>query len=46
MEYGGEINLKQYIESKEELIEENMIKDIILQICIGLTEIHKKYNNA
>ena len=41
MEYGGEINLKQYIENKEELIEENIIKDIILQICIGIKEIHK-----
>ena len=44
MEYGGEINLKQYIEmynKKDELIEENIIKDIILQICIGIKEIHK-----
>ena len=44
MEYGGEINLKQYIEmhnKKVELIEENIIKDIILQICIGIKEIHK-----
>ena len=44
MEYGGEINLKQYIEmhnKKNELIEENIIKDIILQICIGIKEIHK-----
>ena len=41
MEYGGEINLKQYIENKEELIEEKIIKDIVLQICIGLKEIHK-----
>ena len=42
MEYGGEINLKQYIENqKGYLIEENIIKDIILQICIGLKEIHK-----
>ena len=36
MEYGGEINLKQYIENRKELIEENIIKYIILQICIGL----------
>ena len=41
MEYGGEINLKRYIENKKELIKENIIKDIILQICIGLKEIHK-----
>ena len=42
MEYGGEMNLKQYIEhQKDELIEENIIKDIILQICIGIKEIHK-----
>ena len=42
MEYGGDINLKQYIENqKGYLIEENIIKDIILQICIGLKEIHK-----
>ena len=42
MEYGGEMNLKQYIEHpKDELIEENIIKDIILQICIGIKEIHK-----
>ena len=44
MEYGGEINLKQFIKNyknKHQLIEENIIKDIVLQLYMGLKEIHK-----
>ena len=44
MEYAGEVNLKQFIKKykvKGNLIEESLIKDIILQICVGLIEIHK-----
>ena len=42
MEYGGNTNLKKYIEQKKPvLIEENIIKGIIIQICLGLKEIHK-----
>ena len=43
MEYCGDTDLKQFIEkqqSKNELIEEELIKDFILQICNGLKEIH------
>ena len=43
MEYGGDIDLKKYIKNyKDEnvLIKEDIIKDIILQICKGLKEIH------
>ena len=43
MEYYGDTDLKQFIEkqqSKNELIEEELIKDFILQICNGLKEIH------
>ena len=43
MEYGGEKNLKQFIEeykNKGELIDEKIIEDIITQICKGLKEIH------
>ena len=43
MEYGGDKNLKQFIESRENrLIEEEKIVNIILQICLGLKEIHRK----
>ena len=42
MEYGGTTDLKKYIEQRDgSLIEENIIKDIIVQICLGLKEIHK-----
>ena len=43
MEYCGDTDLKQFIEkqqSKNELIEEELIKDFIIQICNGLKEIH------
>ena len=44
MEYAGDFNLKQFIlnhKKKNQLIEENIIKNIIIQICLGLKEIHK-----
>ena len=43
MEYGGESNLRNFIEKQKnlELIEENIIIDIIKQICLGIKEIHK-----
>ena len=44
MEYSGDIDLKKYInnyKNKGELINENIIKDIILQICKGLKVTHK-----
>ena len=44
MEYGGDKNLKQFIQitkGKKQLIKEPVIKDIIKQICLGLKEIHK-----
>ena len=44
MEYGGELNLKQFIKKykdRGELIERYLISDIIFQICLGLQEIHK-----
>ena len=44
MEYGGDLNLKEYIQKYKDnnnLIEENIIEKIILQICSGLKEIHK-----
>jgi len=44
MEYGGDMDLKKIIKSyknKSELIDEDIIIDIILQICEGLKEIHK-----
>ena len=43
MEYGGELNLKQFIKNykdRGELIDQKLITDIILQICRGLKEIH------
>ena len=43
MEYGGESNLKQFIKKykdRGELIDQKLITDIILQICLGLKEIH------
>ena len=45
MEYGGDQNLKQFIQNRKQegkSIEENIIKNIINQICLGLKEIHKK----
>ena len=44
MEYGGDSDLKKFINSykdKDQLIEEKIINDIVLQICLGLKEIHK-----
>ena len=42
MEYVGISDLKKFIEKqKPALIEEKIIKDIIMQICLGLKEIHK-----
>ena len=44
MEYGGELNLKQFIKKfkdNDELIEENIIENIIQQICSGLKDIHE-----
>ena len=43
MEYGGESNLKQFIKKykdRGELIDQKLISDIILHICLGLQEIH------
>ena len=43
MEYCGDTDLKQFIKNqkaKNELIEEELIKDFIIQICNGLKEIH------
>ena len=44
MEYGGDLNLKEYIQKYKDddnLMEENIIEKIILQICSGLKEIHE-----
>ena len=44
MEYAGKSNLKQFIKEYKDnnlLIEQNIIEDIIIQICLGLIEIHK-----
>ena len=44
MEYGSELNLKQFIQKykdSDELIEENIIEKIIKQICSGLKDIHE-----
>ena len=44
MEYGGDLNLKQFIKKykdKSELIEEENITKIIMQIYLGLREIHQ-----
>ena len=44
MEFYGEKNLKQIIadyKNKDLLIEEDIISFIIIQICLGLKEIHK-----
>ena len=44
MEYGDDYNLKQFIKKykdKNELIDENIINDIVIQICLGLKDIHK-----
>ena len=47
MEYGYNTDLKKFIEKrKPALIEENIIKDIIIQICLGLKEIHKNKINT
>ena len=44
MEYAGDCNLKQYInnyKNKNQLINESIILNIIIQICIGLKVIHE-----
>ena len=43
MEYGGESNLRKLIEKQKNLdkFEENIIIDILKQICLGIKEIHK-----
>ena len=41
MEYGGNKDLKKFIKEKECLIDEKIIKDIKIQICLGLKVIHK-----
>ena len=42
MEYGGDLDLKKFIDQRIPLlIEEKIIKDIIIQICLGLKEVHK-----
>ena len=44
MEYGGDCNLKKFIETykeKNQLIEENIMKDIIIQMCKALKTIHE-----
>ena len=44
MEYGGDNNLKQFIQNykkKGDFIEEDIIKDIIIQICEALKIIHE-----
>ena len=43
MEYAGERNLKQFIndyKNRDELINESIIRSIILQICKGLKDLH------
>ena len=45
MEFGGDSNLKEFIDefkNKNNLIDEDIISNIIIQICLGLREIHKK----
>ena len=45
MEYAGNSNLKQFIlhhKKNDQLIEENIVIDLITQICLGLKEIHNK----
>ena len=44
MEFGGDDNLKTFIQKhkfQNKYIEENIIKKIIIQICLGLKEIHE-----
>ena len=42
MEYGGDTDLKKYIERQDNcFIDEKIISDIIIQICLGLKEIHR-----
>ena len=43
MEFGGDSNLKKFIEKRgDKLIDEDIISKIIIQICFGLKEIHSK----
>ena len=49
MEYCDGENLKNFIDKNRKnntLIEENILYNIIKQICIGIKEIHKKKNNT
>ena len=44
MEYPGDVNLKQFVyhfKTNNQIIEENIIRNIIKQMCLGLKEIHK-----
>ena len=44
MEYGGESDLNKFIKQykdKDTFIDEKIIANIIIQICLGLKEIHK-----
>ena len=41
MEYGGDMNLDKFIKNQKSGIEEKIIKEIFLQICNGLKEIHE-----
>ena len=44
MEYAWKMNLKQFISNFkiiDQIIEEDIIKDIVTQICFRLREIHK-----
>ena len=45
MEYCTGKNLRDFISENKALIEENILYNIIKQICIGLKEIHQKKNN-
>ena len=42
MEYCDGQNLQNFIDKNKELIEENILYNIIIQICIGIKEIHNK----
>ena len=43
MEYCSGLNLKEYInKNKNKLIEENILYNIIKQVCLGIKEIHEK----
>ena len=42
MEYCDGQNLKDFIDNSKELIEENILYNIIKQMCVGIKEIHDK----